>query len=84
MNKKPYTNPHVIDQDKHKQNSKDLGRLAAQILMFFIALFAAVSLNVQYLPQWPLFIILLVGGGFYLVPKTRALLKRFDENRKEK
>ena len=76
-------NPHVLDQELHKQNSRDLGKLAARILMFFAALFVSVWANVTYIPQWPLFLLVLIGGGFYLVPQTRRLLKRFDENRKD-
>ncbi len=76
-------NPHVINQELHKQNSRDLGRLAAQILMFFAAMFVSVWANVTYMPQWPLFIIVLIGGGFYLVPKTRRLMQSFEDNRSD-
>ena len=75
-------NPNVINQELHKQNSKELGRIAAQILMFFAAMFASVWANVTYLPEWPLFIIVLIGGGFYLVPRTRRLMQSFEYNRR--
>jgi len=76
-------NPNVINQELHKQNSRDLGRLAAQILMYFAAVFVSIWANVTYLPQWPLFIVVLLGGGVYLVPRTRRLMQRFDGNRRE-
>ncbi|MCK5546948.1 MAG: hypothetical protein KAI27_06205 [Rhodospirillaceae bacterium] len=76
-------NPHVINQELHKQNSRDLGRIAAQIFMFFAAMFVSVWANVTYIPQWPLFIIVLIGGGFYLVPRTRQLMQSFEKNRRE-
>lgn len=74
-------NPHVINQELHKQNSKQLGQLAARILMFFAFLFVSVWANVTYIPQWPIFLLVLIGGGFYLVPQTRLLLKSFEDNR---
>lgn len=77
-------NPHVTNQELHKQNARNLGRLAAQILMFFAFMFASVWANVNYMPQWPLFIIVLIGGGFYLVPKTRRLMQSFEDNRSDK
>ena len=76
-------NPNVINQELHKQNSRDLGRLAAQILMYFAIVFVSIWANVTYLPQWPLFIVVLLGGGVYLVPRTRRLMQRFDGNRRE-
>jgi len=76
-------NPNVINQKLHKQNSHDLGRLAAQILMYFVATFVSIWANVTYLPQWPLFIVVLLGGGVYLVPRTRRLMQRFEGNHRE-
>jgi len=76
-------NPNVINQELHKQNSRDLGRLAAQILMYFAIVFVSIWANVTYLPQWPLFIVVLLGGGVYLVPRTRRLMQRFEGNRRE-
>ena len=76
-------NPNVINQELHKQNSRDLGRLAAQILMYFAIMFVSIWANVTYLPQWPLFIVVLLGGGVYLVPRTRRLMQSFESNRRE-
>ncbi|MDH5489596.1 MAG: hypothetical protein OEX17_06660 [Rhodospirillaceae bacterium] len=76
-------NPNVINQELHKQNSRDLGRLAAQILMYFAIVFVSIWANVTYLPQWPLFIVVLLGGGVYLVPRTRRLMQSFEGNRRE-
>ena len=76
-------NPNVLNQELHKQNSRDLGRLAAQILMYFAAAFVSIWANVTYLPQWPLFVVVLFGGGVYLVPRTRRLMQSFEKNSRE-
>ena len=35
----------IISAEKHKQNLKELGRFGAQLLMLFVALFAAMWVN---------------------------------------
>jgi len=73
----------IINQEKHKENLKELGSFGAKSLGFFIVVYLAIYVNITYTPGIPWFIIIIVVGSFMLVPKAKVLIKKFEDNSKQ-
>lgn len=70
---------------RHKENLKALGRMGAVIVAFFVIVFVAIGLNLQTWPDFsfPWFLVVIVVGGYFVVPRARAVMKAFEDNVKD-
>lgn len=71
----------AIDEDKHKKNLKELGRFGGLVVVFFAAVYLAVYVNITYNPQVPWFLLVIIVGGYFLVPKAKTVLSLFDDKK---
>jgi len=71
----------TIDEQQHKQLLTELGRFGGMVVVFFAAVYLAVYLNITYSPNAPWFLLVIVVGGYFIIPKARDVMSMFD-NRK--
>ena len=71
------------DEDQHKKNLKDLGRMGGVVVAYFAAIYLAIYFNMDYSPKFPWFLIVILVGGFFVVPRARAVMRAFEENAKD-
>ena len=71
----------TIDEQQHKQKMKELGRFGGLMVIFFVVMYIAVYLNIMYSPTVPWFLLVLVVGGYYIVPKAKNVMSMFDDKR---
>lgn len=69
--------------EQHKENLKRLGRMGGVVLVYFAAVYLAIYLNMDYWPRFPWFLVVLIVGGFFVVPRARAMMKAFEDNIKD-
>lgn len=70
----------MASNDKKREESlKALGRFGALVVVFFAAIYLAVYLNITYSPQVPWFIIVIIVGGYYILPKAKSVMAMFDD-----
>ncbi len=71
----------AMDEQKHKERMKVLGRFGGLMVAFFAAVYLAVYLNITYSPGVPWFLIVLVVGGYFIVPKAKDVMSMFDDHK---
>jgi hypothetical protein len=69
--------------EQHKQNLKNMGRIGALVITYFVACYLAIYFNMDYRPHVPWFLVVIIIGGFFLVPRARAVLRAFEDNMKD-
>lgn len=69
-------------EQQHKENLKALGRVAALVMAFFVAIFVSIGINLQTSPMIPWFLVVIGVGGYVIVPRVRRVMKKFEENAK--
>lgn len=70
-----------IDEQRHKENLKELGRFGGMVVVFFAAVYAAVYVNITYNPEVPWFIAVIIVGGYFIVPKAKNVMSMFDDRK---
>ncbi len=71
----------AIDEQQYKENMKELGRFGALLVAFFAILYLSIYLNLKYSLSAPWFLIVVVLGGFYFVPKAKNVMSMFKDNK---
>lgn len=72
---------HVKDERQHKQNLRELGRFGGVIVVYFAAIYLAAYVNIAMYPmRLPWFIIVIIVGGFFVVPRARRVMRAFEDN----
>jgi hypothetical protein len=69
----------ATNDKKHEESLKALGRFGAMVVVFFVAIYVAVYLNITYSPEVPWFIVVIIVGGYYVVPKAKSVMSMFDD-----
>lgn len=69
--------------DQHKKNLKDLGRMGGLVVAYFAAIYLAIYFNMDYSPRFPWFLVVIIVGGFFVVPRARTVMKAFEDNIKD-
>lgn len=76
MNMTAYKN-----EEQHKENLKALGRMGGMVLSYFCAIWLAAYFNIQVYPtRMPWFIVVIIIGGIFIVPRARAVMRAFEDN----
>ena len=74
---------HFKSEEQHKKNLKELGRMGALIVAYFAAVYLAVWANIVMWPvKLPWFLVVVIVGGYFIVPRARAVMRAFEENAK--
>jgi len=71
----------TIDEQKHKENLKLLGQFGAMVVVFFFAVYLAIYLNITYSPEAPWFLLVIIIGGYFLIPKAKNVLSMFSDKK---
>jgi len=66
------------EQD-HQAKMKELGRFGAWVVIFFAVSYGAVYLNLTYNPSVPWFLLVLIIGGYIIIPKAKNIMSMFDD-----
>ena len=69
-------------EKQHKENLKALGRVGALVVACFVAIFVSIGVNLQYSPNLPWFLAVIVVCAVFIVPRVRRVMKLFEENAK--
>lgn len=70
-------------EEQHKDNLKALGRMGGIVVLYFVLVYLAVYTNIELYPmRLPWFVIVIIVGGFYIVPRARAVMRAFEDNMK--
>lgn len=69
--------------EQHKENLKQLGRMGGMVVMYFAAIYLAIYFNMDYWPRFPWFLVVIIVGGFFVVPRARAVMRSFEDNIKD-
>jgi len=67
------------DEQKHKDNLKELGRFGGMVVLFFAAVYLAIYLNITYSPQAPWFLLVIIVGGYFIIPKAKNVMTMFND-----
>jgi len=67
------------DDQKHKEKLKALGRFGGMVVVFFAAVYLAIYLNITYNPQVPWFLAVIIIGGYFIIPKAKAVMSMFND-----
>lgn len=70
-------------EEQHTLNLKALGRIGGLVVAYFAACYLAIYFNMDYSPRFPWFIVVIIVGGFFVVPRARAVMRAFDDNTKK-
>lgn len=70
------------DEEQHKNNLKDLGRMGGLVVAYFAAIYLAIYFNMDT-PKFPWFLIVIIVGGWFVLPRARAVMKAFEDNAKK-
>lgn len=69
--------------EQHKKNLAALGRMGGIIVIYFVLVYLAVYTNIELYPmRLPWFVIVIIVGGFIVVPRARAVMQAFEDNLK--
>ena len=68
---------------QHTQNLNQLGRIGGLVVAYFAAIYLAIYFNMDYSPRFPWFLIVIIVGGFFIVPRARAVMRAFEDNIKD-
>ena len=71
----------TINEHEHKKRMKELGRFGGLVAGFLILAYLAVYLNVQYSPTVPWFLIVIIVGGYFIIPKAKNVMSMFDDTK---
>ena len=69
----------TLDDQKHKANMKELGRFGGLVVAYFAAVYLAVYANIIYSPTAPWFLLVLIVGGYFIVPKAKTVMSLFND-----
>jgi len=71
----------TTDEQRHKDNLKELGRFGGMVVVFFAAVYLAIYLNITYNPGVPWFIAVIIVGGYFIVPKAKNVMSMFNDQK---
>ena len=69
----------TLDDQKRKENLKELGRFGGLVVAYFAAVYLAIYANIVYSPSVPWFLLVLIVGGFFIVPKAKTVMSLFND-----
>ncbi|MEG3617726.1 hypothetical protein V5T82_04605 [Magnetovibrio sp. PR-2] len=69
----------TLDDQQRKENSKELGRFGGLVVAYFAAVYLAIYANITYTPAVPWFLLVLIVGGFYIVPRAKTVMSLFND-----
>lgn len=67
--------------EQHQMNLKALGRMGGIVMLYFGVVYLAAYTNIELYPmRLPWFVIVIIVGGFYIVPRARKVMRAFEDN----